>query len=87
MDLSDHLRSINSVPPGRWSRICAVHVRSRSSPAAHPRTIRRGFRNLRPDLACPARAPKLNRPAPAGHSLEELASRRPQRHGQNGQAT
>ncbi|MGE6723734.1 NF041680 family putative transposase, partial [Streptomyces niveus] len=25
---------------------------------------RRGFRNLRPSLSCPARAPKLNLPGP-----------------------
>ncbi|MFD8570091.1 NF041680 family putative transposase [Streptomyces sp. NPDC059639] len=29
-----------------------------------PARVRRGFRNLRPNLSCPARAPKPNRPGP-----------------------
>ncbi|GAA2541956.1 hypothetical protein GCM10010398_30950 [Streptomyces fimbriatus] len=29
-----------------------------------PVRVRRGFRNLRPNLPCPARAPKPNRPSP-----------------------
>lgn len=29
-----------------------------------PARVRRGFRNLRPNLPCPARAPKPNRPGP-----------------------
>jgi hypothetical protein len=29
-----------------------------------PARVRRGFRNLRPDLGCPARAPKPSRPGP-----------------------
>ncbi len=29
-----------------------------------PTRVRRGFRHLRPHLACPARVPKLSRPGP-----------------------
>jgi hypothetical protein len=44
-----------------------------------PARVRRGFRNLRPQLACPAAAPKPSRPGP-GRPVGHLNHRPAQRH-------
>ncbi|WP_240677011.1 hypothetical protein [Actinacidiphila soli] len=50
-----------------------------------PARVRRGFRNLRATLPCPARAPKLTRPGPGSAWLQEPTARHPLRRGQNRQ--
>jgi hypothetical protein len=64
---------------GRWTWIViAAHTQLRQAAAdlrrpwerpaepgqLTPARVRRGFRNLRPHLACPSRAPKPSRPGP-----------------------
>ncbi|BBJ37826.1 hypothetical protein SSPO_005440 [Streptomyces antimycoticus] len=42
-----------------------------------PARIRRGFRNVRPHLVCPARAPKPSRPGPDGRSAQRTGGQPP----------
>lgn len=42
-----------------------------------PARVRRGFRNLRATLPCPAAAPKPGKPAPAGHPDQRIATPHP----------
>lgn len=53
-----------------------------------PARVRRGFRNLRPHLHCPARAPKPSTPGPWKATwFEEPAARHPLRRGQDRETT
>jgi hypothetical protein len=77
----------------RLTREAAADLRrpweKRAEPARlTPARVRRGFRNLRPHLHCPARGPKPSTPGPGRATwLEEPAARHPLRRGQDCETT
>ncbi|GAA0418714.1 hypothetical protein GCM10010357_45080 [Streptomyces luteireticuli] len=63
LDLADHRRAHPDPPSARRRRLAARPWEKPAEPGRlTPARVRRGFRNLRPNLVCPARAPKPSTP-------------------------